>query len=465
MKPGNAGGGKAVTPSERAGEVSAGRRAGETIPDRLTRIRQRAREDPEERLNNLFTHLDEALLLEAFESLETGKATGVDGVSVRDYEAGLHDRLRSLEERLHRETYRPQPSRRSWIPKADGRKRPLGIPVTEDKIVQGALAAVLREVYEEAFYDFSYGFRPGRSCHDALRGLGRHIGHNKVNWIVEADIKGFFDNVSHEWLLKMVAHRVSDERVLRLIERMLEAGVMEQGKRHETETGTPQGGVISPLLANIYLHYALDDWFAKVVQRDSQGEAYLVRYADDFVACFQHESDARRFRTALDARLGRFGLELEPTKTRVMRFGRFAKRDAERHGEQVAVFDFLGLTHFGGTSRAGRYKLKWRTSKKRFRAKLKAMREWIRASLTLPLAELWKTVNRKLTGHYAYFNVSDNWMLVQEFRTQTMKALWWAVNRRSQRSSFTLPKFLAYVDRYPVATPRRVINLNPGRGA
>lgn len=461
MKPGNSGGGKAVTPPSRVEGAPAVHRDGDPVKLRLACIRQRARTHRTDAFNNLLTHLDAEMLLYALEQLEDGKAAGVDGISLEEYEQGLEARLTSLLGRLHRETYRPQPSRRRWIPKGDGRERPLGIPAIEDKVVQRALSDVLTEVYEEEFYDFSYGFRPGRGCHDALRGLGRHIAQDRVNWVVEADIKGFFDNVDHEWLLKMVALRVSDERVLRLIRCMLEAGVMEGGNRLETEKGTPQGGVISPLLANIYLHYALDDWFAKVVKRDCQGEAYLVRYADDFVACFQYETDARRFRTALDGRLGKFQLEVEPSKTRILRFGRFAKRDVERRGERVAVFDFLGLTHYCGTSRAGRFKLKWRTSMKRLRAKLHAMREWIRSHLTLPVAELWKTVNRKLAGHYAYYNVSDNSRGVAQFRWQTFKALYWALNRRSQRHSFTWRAFAAYVDRYPLATPRRVVNLNP----
>jgi RNA-directed DNA polymerase len=461
MKPGNSGGGKAVTPSSRAEGAPAVHRDGDSVELRLARIRQRARAHRKEAFNNLFTHMDGEMLLYALEQLEDGKAAGVDGIRVVEYEQGLETRIKALLDRLHRETYRPLPSRRRWIPKGDGRQRPLGIPATEDKIVQRALAGVLTEVYEEEFHEFSYGFRPGRGCHDALRGLGRHIVQDRVNWVVEADIKGFYDNVDHEWLLKMVALRVSDERVLRLIRRMLEAGVMEEGKRLETEKGTPQGGVISPLLANIYLHYALDEWFAKVVKRGCQGEAYLVRYADDFVACFQYEADARRFRRALDGRLGKFQLEVEPSKTRMLRFGRFAKRDAERRGERVTVFDFLGLTHYCGTSRAGRFKLKWRTSKKRLRAKLHAMREWIRSHLTLPVAELWRTVNRKLAGHYAYYHVSDNWTGVQQFRWRTLKALYWGLNRRSQRHSFTWREFVAYVGRYPLATPRRVVNLNP----
>jgi len=450
-----------VGPLSRAEGAPAVHRDGDPVELRLARIRQRARTHRKEPFNNLLSHLDGELLLWAFERLEDGKAAGVDGVSVEEYGRGLEGRLASLLERLHRGTYRPQPSRRRWIPKGDGRQRPLGIPAIEDKIVQRALTAILTEVYEEEFHDFSYGFRPGRGCHEALRALARHIGHGRVNWVVEADIKGFFDNVDHDWLLKMVAVRVSDERVLRLIRRMLEAGVIEEGRRLETEQGTPQGGVISPLLANIYLYYALDEWFAKVVRRCCAGEAYLVRYADDYAACFQDESEARRFRTALDGRLGKFQLELEPTKTRVLRFGRFAKRDAVWRGERPAVFDFLGFTHYCGTSRSGRFKLKWRTSKKRFRAKLHAMREWIRSHLTVPAAKLWRTVNRKLAGHYAYYYVSDNWGSVREFRQRTLKVLWWGLNRRSQRHSFTWQKFLAYVDRYALASPRRVVNLNP----
>jgi RNA-directed DNA polymerase len=460
MKPGNAGGGKAAGPPWRTEGAPAVHRDGDPVELRLARIRQRARTHRKEPLNNLFSHLDGEMLLWAYEQLEGGKAAGVDGISVEEYGRGLEGRLSSLLERLHRGTYRPQPSRRRWIPKGDGRQRPLGIPAIEDKIVQRALTAILTEVYEEEFHDFSYGFRRGRSCHEALRALARHISHGRVNWVVEADIKGFFDNVDHDCLLKMVAVRVSDERVLRLIRRMLQAGVMEEGRRLETEQGTPQGGVISPLLANIYLHNALDEWFAKVVRRCCVGEAYLVRYADDYAACFQEESEARRFRTALEGRLGEFHLELEPTKTRVLRFGRFVKREAAWRGERPAVFDFLGFTHYCGTSRSGRFKLKWRTSKKRFRAKLHAMREWIRSHLTVPVVELWKTVNRKLAGHYAYYYVSDNWRLVREFRQRTLKALWWGLNRRSQRRSFTWQKLLAYVDRYPLASPRRVVNLN-----
>ena len=461
MKPGNSGGGKAATPPWRVAGAPSVHRDGEAVELRLARIRHRARTHAKERFDNLFSHLDRELLLWAYEQLEEGKAAGVDGVSMEEYGEGLEGRIDLLLRRLHRGTYRPQPSRRRWIPKGDGRMRPLGIPTIEDKIVQRGLAALLTEVYEEEFCDFSYGFRPGRGCHTALRGLARHIAHNRVNWVVEADIKGFFDAVDHEWLLRMLAERVSDGRVLRLIRRMLEAGVMEEGRRFVTEVGTPQGGVISPLLANVYLHYVVDLWFSRVVKVRCQGEAYLVRYADDFVACFQYEADARKFRRALDERLGKFHLEIEATKTRVMRFGRFAKRDAEARGERVAVFDFLGFTHYCGTSRAGRFKLKWRSSTKRLRAKSRAMRDWLRSNLCMPLAELWQSVNRRLRGHYAYFNVSDNWSGVMEYRRRAEAALFWALNRRSQSRSFNWAEFFSYADRHGLVMPGRVVNLNP----
>ncbi|MFC1706528.1 group II intron reverse transcriptase/maturase [Planctomycetota bacterium] len=388
------------------------------------------------------------------------KAPGVDGVTREDYVEDLEANLKELLGRLHRGSYRPQPVRRRYIPKTGGKLRPLGIPATEDKLVQRGLAKVLERIYEEDFYDLSYGFRPGRSQHDALKALSRIIGTKKVSWIVEADIRGFYDNVNHDWLMRFVGHRVEDPRVLRLIHRFLTAGVMDEGKRLPTEMGTPQGGVISAMLANVYLHYALDDWFVKVVGKHMRGEAYLVRFADDFVACFQHETDARRFDKALRRRLRKFGLEVAEEKTRVFRFGRFAKRDAARRGERVEVFDFLGLTHYCGKSRRGRFKLKWRTAGSRFRSKLRGIGQWLKENRTQALTELWGMVNRKLTGHYLYYGVSDNWPRLMAFRKAVLLLLFKWLNRRSQRPSFTWPKFYAYVDRFGLASPKRLVNLN-----
>lgn len=431
---------------------------------RLDRITQRAREHRREVFTNLYHHLDEEVLAQCFRELKSGKAPGVDGVTKAEYGENLEANLPGLVYRLKRKAYRPQPCRRREIPKGKGRTRPLGIPATEDKLVQRGLAKILERVYEEDFYDFSYGFRPGRSCHDALRELSRCIGTKKVSVVVEADIKGFYDNIDHEWLLKMVAHRVSDPNVHWLLRRFLKAGVLVQGKHLATEKGAPQGASLSPLLANVYLHYALDDWFAQVVTRESRGEAYLVRYADDFIACFQYKEDARRFRSSLQERLARFKLEVEPSKTRVMEFGRFAKSNAKRHGESAPVFDFLGFTHYCGTSRWGRFRLKWRTAKNRYRSKLRAMKEWIRTHRTLPLKEIWTAVNRKLVGHYRYYGVSDNAPWLRRFREAVREMLAKWLNRRGGRKSFTMERFAAFEKRYPLARPERLICLYSVRG-
>ena len=347
------------------------------------------------------------------------------------------------------------------IPKSNGKLRPLGIPTTEDKVVQRAAVKVLERVYEEEFHPFSFGFRPGKSCHDALKALSWNIHRGRVGWVVEADIKGFFDNVDHGHLLAMLRHRIADPNMLWLIEQFLRAGVLIDGKRVEGELGTPQGGVISPLLANVFQHHVLAEWFARAVKPQCRGAAHLVRYADDFVATFELERDARRFYADLPRRLGKFGLEVAPEKTRLLRFGRFSRRDAQRLGERAAVFDFLGFRHRCGTSRKGRFKMKWSTSKEKFRSKVRAMKDWIASHRWLGLAELWRTVNAKLRGHYAYYSVSDNWPMLEAFRTAVMWILFQQLNRRSQRRSFTWAAWVSYVDRVGLAKPQRVVaNLN-----
>lgn len=327
--------------------------------------------------------------------------------------------------------------------------------------MQRGLTKILERVYEEEFLDFSYGFRPGRGCHDALKGLSRVIGTKKVNYVVEADIKGFFDHVDFAWLEKMIRHRVRDPKVLLLIRRFLRAGIMQDGRRKATTQGTPQGGVISPLLANIYLHYVLDIWFAKVVVSQCRGEAYLVRYADDFVACFQYREDAVRFFNGLRVRLAKFSLEVAEEKTRLLEFGRFAHRDALRRGDRkTAVFDFLGLTHYCGKSRKGRFKLKWRTSKARFRRALRSMKEWLKSNRCRPLREIWAEVLPKLRGHYAYYGVSDNARWLELFRTCVLRLLFKWLNRRGQRQSFTYPRFFRYEEAHPLSPRMRLVNLN-----
>jgi RNA-directed DNA polymerase len=310
-------------------------------------------------------------------------------------------------------------------------------------------------VYEQDFIEDSYGFRPARSCHKALIALSDTVEDNPVNHIVEADIKGFFDNVSQEWLLKFLAHRIGDKRILRMVKRFLKAGVAEDGSVTISDEGTPQGGVISPILSNIYLHYALDLWFEKVIRKSCIGYARLIRYADDFVVCFQNKVDAEKFRSALGERLGKFGLELEPTKTRVMEFGRFAAKHAAKRGTKPETFDFLGLTHYCDKSKSGkRFRMKRVTSRKKFTAKLKAFKEWLKYARIMKAKDLWKTVKAKLRGHYNYYGVTDNLRGIERFGHEVKMLLFKWLNRRGKRQCLNWERFDEMLARFPLPTPR-----------
>ena len=333
----------------------------------LTRIGVKARREPELVFTSLYHHIYDVDNLRAcYDALDARKATGVDGVTKAEYGRNLEENLRDLSARLRRMGYRPGPKRRSYIPKPGTAKgRPLGISNLEDKIVEAATKRTFEPIYEAVFEDSSYGYRPGRTQHQCLDALGRTIQQEKVSYVVEADVKSFFDEVNHEWMVKFLRHRIGDERVIRLIIRMLKSGIMEDGLTRATEKGTPQGSILSPLLSNIYLHYVLDLWFSRRIRRQCRGEAYYFRFADDFLACFQYKGDAEHFYHQLRVRLEEFGLKLAEEKTRCIEFGRFARRDAQKRGGKPDDFTFLGFTHYCGKTREGYFKVKRRTSRKK----------------------------------------------------------------------------------------------------
>jgi len=434
----------------------------------LTRIGEKARKEPGLVFTSLYHHIcDVENLRVCYDTLGAKKATGVDGVTKEEYGRNLEENLRDLSERLKRMGYRPEPKRRSYIPKAGSEKgRPLGISNLEDKIVEEATKRTLEPIYEAVFEDSSYGYRPGRSQHQCLDDLGRTIQQKKVSYVVEADIKRFFDRVNHEWMIKFLQHRVGDERVIRLIIRMLKSGILEEGLVHASEEGTPQGSILSPLLSNIYLHYALDLWFSRRVSRQSRGEAYYFRFADDFVACFQYEEDAESFRERLKDRLEGFGLELAEDKTHCIEFGRFARESAHKRGEKPKEFTFLGFTHYCGKTKEGYFKVKRRTSRKKLGQSLEKFTHWARkARNVLRKGEMLRQARIRVLGHLSYYAITDNLGRCDTYAYHAMCILYKWLNRKSQRRAYTWAGFLqalAWVD-WPKTRLRK--DLNPCRRA
>jgi len=406
----------------------------ERVSQGLERVRTAAREHKEMRFTALLHHMTVDLLRESFYALKRKAAPGVDGVTWHEYETGLEERLVDLHGRVHRGAYRAQPSKRKYIEKSDGRLRPLGIAALEDKIVQAATVTILNQIYEEDFLGFSYGFRPGRSQHDALDALAFAIEHKKVNYILDCDIRSFFDNLDKSWLLQFVEHRVADPRILRLIQKWLKAGVMEDGIWSDPETGTPQGSVASPLLANIYLHYAFDLWVNVWRQKWAQGEVMVVRYADDIVLGFQYQTDADRFREHLTERLQKFGLELHPDKTRRIEFGRFAELNRKKRGEgKPETFGFLGFTHICGKTKNEKFALKRKTIAKRMAAKLKEIKQQLRTRMHDPTAQTGKWLQSVLQGYFNYHAVPGNLSRLCVFRNRVIRLWRWALRRRGQK--------------------------------
>ncbi len=410
----------------------------ESVSQALARIRRAAKLRKKERFTSLLHHVSIDLLRLSFFALKKDAAPGVDGLAWRDYETNLEDNLEDLHDRVHRGAYRALPSRRQYIPKADGRQRPIAICALEDKIVQRAVAVVLNAIYEEDFRGFSYGFRPKRSQHDALDALIVGITTTKVSWILEVDIRSFFDEVNRDWLGRFLEHRIADPRILRLIQKWLKAGVLENGVVIDSEKGTGQGTVISPLLANVYLHYSLDLWAELWRRREATGDMIIVRYADDVVVGFEHESDARRFWDAMRERLQKFSLSLHPDKTRLVEFGRCAAANRKRRGlGKPETIDFLGFTLVCSKSRRGRFLLKRCSRSDRMKAKLKDVSNELRHRMHQSIPEQGKWLKQVVTGFFAYHAVPTNSAALVTFRDEIMARWRWVLHRRSQKSALT----------------------------
>jgi group II intron reverse transcriptase/maturase len=424
-----------------------------SAPSALERVREAARRDGKQRFTALVHHVTNIEQLRAaYLAQKRDAAAGVDGETWGHYGEALESNLQDLKERLERGAYRAKPVRRTYIAKADGRQRPLGVPALEDKVVQRATAEVLNAIYEQDFVGFSYGFRPGRSQHMALDALAVGIGTQKVNWVLDADIRGFFDNLDHEWLVKFVEHRVADRRVVRLIQKWLNAGVLEDGKWTQSDRGTVQGGSISPILANIYLHYVFDLWIQWWRKKRARGQVIVVRYADDFVVGFQHRYEAERFLVELRERFARFGLELHPEKTRLIEFGRFAAGNRKRSDlSKPETFNFLGFTHCCAKTRKGSFTVLRLTMRKRWQAKLKEVKLELRRRMHDPIPEQLAYLRAVVAGHFRYYGVPSNTIALNAFRFAVMWTWWRVLRRRSQVHRITWKRVQHHARGLPTA--------------
>jgi group II intron reverse transcriptase/maturase len=407
---------------------------------------------PNRKLQTLMHLVNKTTLKEVHKKQETGKASGIDKVTKTTYEKNLDENLENLLAKMKTFSYRPQPVRRTYIEK-EGKSelRPLGIPSYEDRLVQGVIAEILNTIYEPKFYDFSYGFREARDCHMAIKHLDKIL-MGKTSWVVDADIKNFFGNVNHEWMMKFLEHEIADKNLLRYIKRFLKAGIMEAGQFTETDSGVPQGGLCSPVMANVYLHYVLDMWFEIKVKKASRGMAEIVRYADDCVCCFQYEDDARNFYEALKERLAKFGLELSEDKSQIIKFGRFANEDAK-------TFDFLGFTIVSGKNRSGNYTVKYRTSEKKLKIKRIKVKMWLHQNMHTPIGELIKKLNVKLRGHYNYYGLSHNFKKMKGFYKYVERTLFKTLNRRGGKRKLNWDKYNKMLEHLPILEPKITVPL------
>ena len=425
--------------------------------EKLILIAKRIKENPEEKFTSLVHLLNADYLNNCYKQLKRGKAAGVDGRRAESYTNEEINRVLEETARLiQAKRYHPKPVKRVYINKEEGKLRPLGIPTIVDKVVQLGVARILEQIYESEFLPVSYGYRKGKDPHQCLKEINHMIMGQKLNWIIDADIKGFFDNISHEWMIRCLDERIADPNLKELIRRFLKAGVMEEGSYIETKEGTPQGGIISPLLANIYLHYVLDLWFERRVKTHIKGFAQIVRFADDFVIGVQHKWEAEGALKDLAERLKLFGLELSREKTRLIEFGRFAKENVKGTGKKrPETFDFLGFTHYLTNTRDGRFMVKVKTARKRTNRAMVGMNQWLKGVRNLAkLESIWKMLVLKLQGHYNYYGVSGNFESIKRFHWKTIRLTFKWLNRRSQKKSWNMDSFRKYLETYPLPKPK-----------
>lgn len=427
---------------------------------KLARISQMSAGNPDLVFTSLYHLINCEMLRDCHNKMDGTKAVGVDGITKEEYEKNLEDNLKDLQERLKRKAYKPKPARRVEIPKDNGKTRPLSIYCYEDKLVQEALKRILEAVFEPHFYDEMMGFRQNRGCHMALRKLNVMIEKNATNYILDADVKGFFDHIDHEWAVKFIGAKIKDPNILRLVRKMLKAGIMEDFQYEETEEGSGQGSVCSPVIANIYMHYVLVWWFKDKIQPNLQGFSGVVVYADDFVCCFQYKAEAEQFYKRLSRRMENFGLELEESKSRLIEFGRYAEENRRHRGERKPdTFTFLGFTHYCSRSKSGNFRVKRKTSKKKFAKKCKEVHRLISSIRHWTLRLIIAKLNQILVGYYHYYGITDNFRAIDSFRYRVERSLFYWLNRRSQKVSYTWKAFYDMLKVYPLARPQIYVSI------
>lgn len=426
---------------------------------KLERISQLSSENPDMVFTSVGHLINKELLADCHKEMDGTKAVGIDGMTKEEYGKNLERNLEDLVARLKRKSYKPKPARRIEIPKENGKTRPLNIYSYEDKLVQEALRRILEAVFEPHFYDEMMGFRPNRGCHNAIKKLNTMIEKNFTNYVLDADIRGFFDSLDHKWIIRFVESRIKDPNITRLVQRMLKAGIMNGFQYEESEWGSGQGNVCSPVLANIYMHYVLLWWFKEKVEPACRGYSGIIVYADDFVCCFQYKEEAERFYERLKRRMGYFGLDLEEEKSRLIKFGRFAESDCQKLGTKPETFDFLGFTHYCSHSQDGRFRVKRKTSKKKFRKKCKEIHQLIKSMRTIRLREVIVKLNQMLVGYYHYYGITDNTRSLTDFRYCVLKSLYYWFNRRSEKKSYNWVEYLEMLDEFQLARPKIYVNI------